>query len=60
MNRTLVGLAAAVRGSTVEDPSETKNLAEKRPDKLAEVQKLYAEWDKKNIAPLWRRSEGGD
>jgi arylsulfatase A-like enzyme len=43
-----------------DDIAESKNLAESKPDKLAELQKLYTEWDKKNTAPLWRRSEGGE
>lgn len=42
-----------------DDIGESKNLASIKPDKLAELQTLYTEWDKKNIAPLWRRSEGG-
>jgi len=43
-----------------DDIGESRNLAVTKPEKLAELQKLYAEWDKKNIDPLWRRSEGGD
>lgn len=43
-----------------DDIAESKNLAEAKPDKLSELQQLYTEWDKKNIAPLWRRSEEGD
>lgn len=54
------------RGSSAElynlrdDLAESKNLAGSHPEKLKELQKLYADWDKLNIAPLWRRSEGGD
>jgi arylsulfatase A-like enzyme len=54
------------RGSSPElydlkdDIAESKNLADSKPDELAELQKLYTDWDKKNIAPLWRRNEGGD
>ena len=31
----------------LEDPAERHNLAEKMPDKVAELQKLYEEWMKK-------------
>jgi arylsulfatase A-like enzyme len=41
-----------------EDIGETNDLAAKMPEKVAELRKAYDEWNAKNIAPMWRRSEG--
>jgi len=43
-----------------DDIAESNNLATTQPTKLKELQQLYSDWNKENIAPLWRRSEGAD
>jgi arylsulfatase A-like enzyme len=40
-----------------EDIGETNDLAAKMPEKVAELRKAYDEWNAKNIAPMWQRSE---
>jgi arylsulfatase A-like enzyme len=41
-----------------EDIGEANDLAAKMPEKVAELRKAYDEWNARNIAPMWRRSEG--
>jgi len=36
------------------DMSEQKNLIEENPEKAAELEALWREWNKKNRAPLWQ------
>ena len=40
------------------DMAETSDLSVSEPEKLKELQALYAAWNKENKAPLWRRSDG--
>ena len=40
------------------DMAETSDLSASEPEKLKELQALYAAWNKENKAPLWRRSDG--
>jgi arylsulfatase A-like enzyme len=40
------------------DIAEANNLSEKEPQKLKELQALFAAWNKENIPPIWRRSDG--
>jgi arylsulfatase A-like enzyme len=40
------------------DIAEANDLSEKEPQKLKELQASFAAWNKENIAPLWRRSDG--
>jgi arylsulfatase A-like enzyme len=40
------------------DITESKDLSVSEPEKLKELQALYADWNKENMAPLWRRSDG--
>lgn len=39
------------------DPSETKNLAKERGDKVKELQARWDAWQSKNSKPLWRDGE---
>jgi arylsulfatase A-like enzyme len=36
------------------DPSETKNLAKERADKVKDLQAKWNDWQSKNVKPLWR------
>lgn len=38
-----------------EDIGEAKDLSKAEPEKLDQLQKLYADWDKSNIPPAWKR-----
>jgi len=40
------------------DVAESKDLSDTEPEKLKELQALYVTWNRENIAPLWRRSDG--
>jgi arylsulfatase A-like enzyme len=37
-----------------EDIGEAKDLSSAQPDKVAELQKLYDEWNSKNVEPKWK------
>jgi arylsulfatase A-like enzyme len=37
-----------------EDIGEAKDLSSARPEKVAELQKLYDEWNSKNVEPKWK------
>lgn len=39
----------------LDDIGETKDESRNYPRKKAELERLYADWDKKNISPKWRR-----
>jgi arylsulfatase A-like enzyme len=57
-NAAGVGGAGGQLFNLREDIGETNDLAAKMPEKVAELRKAYDEWNAKNIAPMWRRSEG--
>ncbi len=40
------------------DVAESKDLSDTEPEKLKELQALYVTWNRENIAPLWKRSDG--
>ena len=43
-----------------EDIGEQKDLAQKRPDKLKEVQAIYADWSSQMMEPQWIRQDGNN
>jgi len=42
----------------VQDIGEDKDLAAREPEKVQELEAAYAEWNAKNIRPMWRAKEG--
>jgi hypothetical protein len=41
------------------DIAEANDLSKNELGKLKEMQSVFAAWNKENIPPLWRRSDGG-
>jgi arylsulfatase A-like enzyme len=50
-----MGAAAPALYNLKDDVGEKKDLAPLMPQRVKELEEVYARWDKENIDPLWKR-----